>query len=372
MFKSLGKQLLGFGLTLFFLVIVLLNVKFDEVGIAFGQANYLYLIPAITITFLAYLVRAWRWQIILKPTKEVSYGTSYSVMMIGFMANNLLPARIGEFVRAYTLGAQEKISKSLSLATIVLERVCDGLTLVALMGLALVAFPSPKQNGWTEFIEIFSTAVFLGAILFLVFLIVREKLALRLVSFLMRPLPNRLEKKAHNLLTSFVLGLHALKNGRSVISIVLSSFLVWSMEGCSYYLMLRAFKLDQLMSPMQLIGAGLLLLVFVNLGTMVPSAPGFFGVYQAAATVALGAYAVSSATAFSLALLTNTFQYVMVTAIGLVFFTRRNMSFKSLRANKQAGDQEQEAETEKAATNLGLEGPGEEANKKPTYSAADS
>jgi uncharacterized protein (TIRG00374 family) len=347
-------------------------VKFDEVGKAFGQANYLYLIPAISITFLAYLVRAWRWQIILKPTKEVSYGTSYSVMMIGFMANNLLPARIGEFVRAYTLGAQEKISKSLSLATIVLERVCDGLTLVAFMGLALVAFPSPKQTGWTEFIEIFSTAVFLGAILFLAFLIIREKLGLRLISFLMRPLPARLEKKAHNILTSFVLGLHVLKNGRSIIAIVLTSGLVWSMEGCSYYLMLRAFNLDRLMSPMQLIGAGLLLLVFVNLGTMVPSAPGFFGVYQAAATVALGAYAVNSATAFSLALLTNTFQYVLVTAIGLVFFTRRNMSFKALRANKSAGDKEQAAETEEAATGLGLEDPDPETGGKAAYSAADS
>jgi uncharacterized protein (TIRG00374 family) len=372
LFKSLGKQLLGFGLTLFFLVIVLLNVKFDEVGTAFGQANYLYLIPAITITFLAYLVRAWRWQIILKPTKKVSYGSSYSVMMIGFMANNLLPARIGEFVRAYTLGAQEKISKSLSLATIVLERVCDGLTLVAFMGIALVVFPSPKQTGWTEFIEVFSTAIFLFAILFLVFLIVREKLALRVVSFLMKPLPNGLEKKAHNLLTSFVLGLHALKNGRSILAIVLTSALVWTMEGCSYYLMLRAFKIDQLMGPLELVGAGLLLLVFVNLGTMVPSAPGFFGVYQAAATVALGAYAVSSATAFSLALLTNTFQYVLVTAIGLFFFTRRNMSFKALRANKKAGDQEQEAETEEAATTLGLEDPETENAQKTSYSAADS
>jgi glycosyltransferase 2 family protein len=144
------------------------------------------------------------------------------------------------------------------------------------------------------------------------------------------------------------------------------------MEGCSYYLMLRAFNLDRLMSPMQLIGAGLLLLVFVNLGTMVPSAPGFFGVYQAAATVALGAYAVSSATAFSLALLTNTFQYVLVTAIGLVFFTRRNMSFKALRANKSAGDKEQAAETEEAAASLGLEDANAETGGKAAYSAADS
>lgn len=341
MFKSFRKQLLGLVLTVFFLVLVIVNLKFEQVGEAFSQANYLYLLPAITITFLAYFVRAWRWQIILEPTKPISFQTSYSIMMIGFMANNLLPARIGEFVRAYTLGSQEKISKSLSLATIVLERVLDGLTLVAYMGLALIAFPSPRSDGWTRFIEIFSTAVFIGATLFLVFLIVRQKLALRIISFCMRPLPDGLEYKAHNLLNSFVLGLHSLKRGRSVVLLILSSLLVWSMEGSSYYLMLRAFNLDTKMSALQLIGAGLLLLVFVNLGTMVPSAPGFFGVYQAAATVALGAYAVSSATAFSLALLTNTFQYILVTAIGLFFFSRRHMSFSNLQNAKQASDEDQ-------------------------------
>jgi glycosyltransferase 2 family protein len=137
-------------------------------------------------------------------------------------------------------------------------------------------------------------------------------------------------------------------------------------------MMLRAFNLDSRMSPLQLIGAGILLLVFVNLGTMVPSAPGFFGVYQAAATVALGAYAVSNSTAFSLALLTNTFQYVLVTAIGLFFFSRRHMSFAALQANKQASDAEQEQETEEEMTRLGLEEKEPEPAQTKYYAAADS
>ncbi len=372
MFKRLRPQLLGLAITLFFLVLIILNIKFEEVAIAFGQANYLYLIPAITITMLAYLVRARRWQIILRPTKTISFGSSYSVMMIGFTANNLLPARIGEFVRAYMLGSREKISKSLSLATIVLERVLDGLTLIAFMGIALIFFPTPHQTGWTQFIELFSTAVFVSATLFLVFLILREKLALRIISFCMRPLPDRLEQKAHRLLTSFVLGLHVLKRGKSVLGLVATSALTWAMEGCSYYLMLRAFNLDTKMDAVQLIGAGLLLLVFVNLGTMVPSAPGYFGVYQAAATVALGAYNVSNSTAFSLALLTNTFQYVTVTAIGLFFLSRSHISFAALRANKQSGDAEQEEDTDQVATELGLETPLNEVEAEPSrYAAAD-
>jgi len=339
LFNSKKGQLLGLAITLFFLVLVLTRIQFDKVGEAFSRANYLYLLPAITVTLLAYFVRAYRWQLILKPTKHVPFMRAYAIMMIGFMANNLLPARIGEFVRAYTLGAREQISKSLSLATIILERVCDGLTLIAFMGISLLVFPSPRQTGDVEFVEIFSTAVFLGAIVFLVFLIWREKLALKVVSFMLKPLPPGLEHRAHQMLMSFVLGLHALKRRSTLIGIVLLSLVVWSLEGSSYYLMLRAFNLQDKMTPLQLVGAGIFLLVFVNLGTMVPSAPGFIGVYQAAAVLALGAYNVDENVAFSLALLTNTFQYLLVTAIGLFFFSRMNMSFKKLRADNQKDKQ---------------------------------
>ncbi len=344
MFKSKKGQLIGIAITLFFLALVLTRIQFDKVAQAFSQANYLYLIPAITVTMLGYFARAYRWQIILKPTKSVPFSRAYPIMMIGFMANNLLPARIGEFVRAYVLGSRENVSKSLSLATIILERVCDGLTLIALMGLSLLVFPSPRQSGEVELVEYLSTGVFVGATLFLLFLLFREKLALKVTSFLMKPLPGKLEHKAHQLLMSFVLGLHALKHRSALLGIVGMSLIVWSLEGSSYYLMLRAFNLQDKMTPMQLVGAGIFLLVFVNLGTMVPSAPGFVGVYQAAAVLALSAYNVDENVAFGLALLTNTFQYVLVTGIGLFFFSKMNLSFKGIQSARQKEANQDEAE----------------------------
>lgn len=335
MFKFKPSHLLGFALTAFFLGLILTRIQFDKVGEAFANANYLYLIPATAITMVAYLVRALRWQVILKPTKSISFGRSYSIMMIGFMANNLLPARIGEFVRAYTLGAKENISKTLSLATIILERVCDGLTLIGLMGLGLIFFPSPKQSDQVSFVEIFSTTLFAGATLFLIFLLFQERLAIKLVSFFMKPLPRRLEHVAHQLLMSFVLGLHALKHRRSILLIFLNSLIVWGLEGTSYYLMLQAFGIQDKLTPVQLIGAAVFLLVFVNLGIMIPSAPGYIGVYQAAAVLALGAYGVNESTSFSLALLTNTMQYVTVTIIGLFFFSRLKLNFNIIKDAKQ-------------------------------------
>lgn len=306
---------------------------------AFSDANYWFLLPMVVIMLSDYLVRTFRWQIILNPTKRIKFTRLYPVLMIGFMANNLLPARIGEFVRAYTLSSREKVSKTFSLATIILERVCDGLALIAFMGVALFFFPSPTKNATIHFIEIFSTAVFGGAILFLVFLLFAERLTLRLVSLLLKPLPRRIEQKAHELLNSFVLGLHALKSLSSVLIIVATSVLIWSMEASCYYLILMAFNLQNKLQPMQLIGSALFVLVFVNLGAMIPSSPGYVGVFQAMAVLALGTYGVDKSTSFSLGLLMNFTQYAFITGIGLFFFSRQHMSFKSLRESSELEQQ---------------------------------
>lgn len=350
MFKSKKGQLLGLVITVVFLVLVLTHIDFAKVGDAFSHANYWLLIPMVIIMLSDYLVRAYRWQVILNPTKHIKFKKLYPVLMIGFMANNLLPARIGEFVRAYTLSSREKVGKTLSLATIILERVCDGLTLIALMGIALLVFPSPKQTGEIRFIELFSTAAFVGAILFLAFLLKWEHFTLRLVSLLLKPLPRTIEHKAHQLLNSFVLGLHALKQRRSVALIVGSSALVWLMEASCYYLILLAFNLQHSLQPMQLIGAALFVLVFVNLGGMIPSSPGYVGVFQAMAVLALGAYKVDSSVAFSLALLMNSTQYLFITSIGLIFFSRQHISLKSLKNSSQFVAEPEPEETVPVAT----------------------
>jgi uncharacterized protein (TIRG00374 family) len=324
---------------------VLYNIKFDKVATAFSQANYWLLLPLLVIMLSDYLVRTYRWQIILNPTKHIKFRSLYPVLMIGFMANNLLPARIGEFVRAYTLSSREKVGKTLALATIILERVFDGLTLIALMGVALLVFPSPEQTPQVRFIEIFSTSVFAGAILFLVFLLWREDFTLRLVSLLLKPLPRGIERKVHQMLNSFVLGLHALKNRRSVLVIIATSVVVWLMEATCYYLMLLAFNLQNELQPMQLIGSAFFVLVFVNLGSMIPSSPGYVGVFQAMAVLALGAYKVDGSVAFSLALLMNSLQYIFITGIGLGFFSAQHMSFKTLKNSSELVQSEESEES---------------------------
>ena len=105
------------------------GVDLQEVGHSFTQVRTVWLLPVLASIFVRFWLTAIRWQVLLRPVKRIGIHRLFAVTMIGFMANNVLPARMGEFVRAYALGRSESLSTPLSFATIVLERVFDGFTL---------------------------------------------------------------------------------------------------------------------------------------------------------------------------------------------------------------------------------------------------
>ena len=136
------RTLIAFAISLTFLGLVFWSIDFDEFLDAFAEANYFWLIPAVIVYFLAFTLRAWRWQSLLKHLGEVSLGRSYFVATIGYAANNVLPLRLGEFVRAYLLRRNPGLDMTASLATIAVERILDGLTLLLWLGIGLLFFAS--------------------------------------------------------------------------------------------------------------------------------------------------------------------------------------------------------------------------------------
>src|SRR5438034_936253 len=115
------------------------STDFGEVKTAFAEANYWLVALSLPVYFLGLWVRTIRWQYLLRPVRRVPALRLYPVVIIGLMANNLIPARAGEFARAYVLGQREKISKTTSLGTIAVDRLFDGVTLIPLM-LIVAAF----------------------------------------------------------------------------------------------------------------------------------------------------------------------------------------------------------------------------------------
>ena len=122
---------LGLGVSIFSLLLLAYNVNLTEIATSLAEANYLYAVPAVGIYFLAVYFRAIRWRFLLSPLASLPVNRLYPVVIIGYMANNLMPARLGELVRSYYLARREKVSGSSALATIAIERVYDGVPLLA-------------------------------------------------------------------------------------------------------------------------------------------------------------------------------------------------------------------------------------------------
>jgi uncharacterized protein (TIRG00374 family) len=328
-----NTKIAGFLLTFVFLGLVLWKTDLTELGSALRSANYLYLVPAALCTVTSYLLRTARWQRILNPSRPIPYRSLLSVLMIGFMANNVLPARLGEFVRAYTLGRKERISKSLSFATIMLERLLDGVTLLALLGALALLMPLP---GWGEELAYVAGAVFLVAIVGIVVLLVRGDLAARLIRLVMRPLPKLTAERMSQRAGAFIEGLHALRGGGAVAILLAYSVVIWAVEAAFYLLIVRAFGVSLPVGSLVL--SALLMLVVVNLGIMLPSAPGYVGTFQFFGVLALGVFGVQREVALSASIVAHGVQYVLVTVVGLLFFWQANLTFSALTRSVDADE----------------------------------
>ena len=315
----------GLLLTGVFLVLAFSRVDlpgfFDELR----RVNYVWLIPSGACTLAGYVVRTLRWRVILGAAARAPLLTLFSVLVMGFATNNLLPGRLGELWRAYLIGRKRNVRKSFALASVVVERVFDGLTLIALLALLSTVVDLP---GWGRQVELLATLVFVGATGAVVALLWQPQLMRAAVDLVLRPLPGRLAAWAGGTFDAFVDGLGPLRHGPVLLTAASLSVVVWLLEGSSYLLLSRGISLG-LPSSAELPAIGLTL-VTINLGIMVPSGPGYLGTQEFFGTSALGVFGVSPHAALALVLVSHAVQYLLVTGLGLLFFAREHLSPRGL------------------------------------------
>lgn len=322
---SRWSRYLGFGVTFLFIGLLLWKIDLHELAQALVNANYLWLAPAVVTTLLSYAMRTRRWGYILRPIRSISFGSLLPVLFIGFMANNLLPARIGELVRAYALGRKTGLSKSMGLATILLERLFDGVTLVVVLGLLAMLFPLPPQEREVGYV---AGGIFLAAAVIALVVLSREALALRLLNLTLRPLPRNLADRAHGKAAAFLLGLRVLHSRRDLLAVAAWSAVIWSVETVTYLVVLQSVHAS--LPGRLLFLAAMLMMVMVNLGALIPATPGNIGTFQVFAVLALSAFGVPTAVALAAAILAHIVQYVLVTAAGLIFLARESMGWSDV------------------------------------------
>src|SRR5512141_2014906 len=159
---------LGVLISIVFIWLALRGLRLDQFWGSVQSANYWWLLPGIAVYFVAVWARAWRWHYLLKPIKAIPTRAVFPITTIGYMGNNIYPARAGEVLRAVILKRKEGVSVSASLATIVVERIFDG---VVMLGFVFLNLPElaklTTQSGFVgniQLVAVIGTGIFLGAL----------------------------------------------------------------------------------------------------------------------------------------------------------------------------------------------------------------
>jgi uncharacterized protein (TIRG00374 family) len=246
------------------------------------------------------------------------------------MANNLLPARAGEFARAYLARRQLPVRFTTALASIGVERVFDGLVMVALLAAAIAApsFPRRATIGGAALSQIaFWAAALFGVMLVVALLVVHRPAPwLRLVTrALHATLPARHAARVTPVAEGFVAGLAVLKSPERLGGVIAWSLVLWLVNGLSFAVCFRAFGM-----PVPWEGA-FLLQGLIGFGVALPSSPGFFGPFEAVTRITLGLYAIGADQAVSYAVAYHIGGFVPITVLGLYSLSRTQVRLGELR-----------------------------------------
>jgi len=159
------KIITGLLISAGFLYLAFRKLDFLQMKQAFSQANYWLVIPSLAILLISHWMRSIRWQYLLLPVRKVPVSSLFSALLIGYAANTILPAHLGEVLRAYIIGRKQHVSGSSAMATIVVERIIDVLTIVLIMAVTLVIYPFPNWVKRSGYIMLFFA---IGLLIFLV------------------------------------------------------------------------------------------------------------------------------------------------------------------------------------------------------------
>ncbi|HEX6287576.1 MAG TPA: lysylphosphatidylglycerol synthase transmembrane domain-containing protein [Herpetosiphonaceae bacterium] len=290
---------------------------------ALRGARYEWLLPAVVVYFGAVWARTWRWHYMLRHMKPVSVARLFPVVVIGYMGNNVYPARAGEVIRSYVLKKKEGVSVSASLATVALERLFDGLVMCAFVFFALPFAPLPPI--YQRIVIGFSLLFFVVLIVFLLLAAQPDRtdaLAARLINAL---LPLRIRPGATALASKFLIGLHALRSPREVVMILLTSVAIWLTETGKYWVIAHAFP-ELNVNFMVL----MLMTAVVNLATTLPSAPGYVGTFDKPGIEILKAFGQPANIAAAYTIVLHVALWLPITLLGFVFMAQESLRWREL------------------------------------------
>ncbi len=300
------KVLLGFSIGALFLYLTLRQIDFKSSWYYIQNASWLYIFVILFVYSAAFMVRSIRWKYLLAPLVQFPAKRLFSFLILGFFMNNLLPLRLGELVRAHVTGQKTGVSRSGALATIVIERLFDGLSYITLFLITILFLPFPE---WAKKSLFAACIVFTGVLVFLFFLGRHQELVAKVFPRL--PFPEKITKKLQYIFVNFASGLKILSDVRTVAKVYLLALVVWGIEGSVFYLVGQSFHMD--LNYFQ----GVLVMIIIGTGAILPTAPGYVGTVEFLGVTALSFLGVDKNQAFGYILTLHAIQLVVITAWGI-------------------------------------------------------
>lgn len=314
---------IGFLLSVFFLVLALKDTNFTEIRHAFGSAKLWPMVPMLLSLFGFYWLKAIRWSVLMSPSHTVSGMSLVPAMMAGAAGNNLLPAHFGELVRVYFAGNKFDIPKSTVLATLVVERLFDVITVLVLFSIALLAGDYSRNIVATAaFLLVAGVVLSVGSVLLMLY---TEPCA-RFIENKLTIIPHSIRLKISEQLVNLGTGLAALKAKNLYLEVIVNSIFQWLLMAACLYSSLLAFDIQA--SPF----IGIIILGLTVAGLTLPTSPGFFGTIEYCFVLGLATLGVDASTALSAAIYYHVPAWVSVTLCGLLLLKTNNVSLTDARA----------------------------------------
>ena len=316
------KSRIGLALSLLFLGLALRNVEWSGVWSSWRAARVDLLLLGTALLVGSWVIAAFRWRLLLSGVAGLRVRDTFAFILIGYLANTVLPLRLGDLARASLIGRKKELGISRALGSIAIERLMDVLMLVAL-ALALMRvleIPAPIQAGLTGMV-----AAGLVGLVGLMAVSLNRKHLPRLTAFLAKIVPHRLADRGTTLLGNFSSGADVLHRPAGFLSVVALSAGVWLAAGMGTLAWVTAFHLDV---PWY---AGFFVLVMVNLGSAIPSSPGYIGVYHYLAMLALSLWTPDRNAALAYAIGTHALNMLANVGLGSFYLAREGVSLRSLR-----------------------------------------
>ena len=338
--------LVGILISAGFLWFSLAGTNFPAIGRSLAAANWWWCLPMLAAYAAYYWIKAVRWRLLLAPMTATTARAVFAPMMIGFTFNNILPAHLGEFVRMFLGARQLKLRSSQVLATIVLERVFDMMSVILFFGMALAVArdvdPNLVKAGWI--IAVAGGGFIVTAALYIVWTdrfigVLRRTTAFveRLADLRGLGVLAKLRGLVLHQLEIGVEGLYALKNPHLLFWIAVTSVAQWGFMGVAAYLAIIAVGAKVQLS------AAFVVLAATTFGVTLPAAPGFLGTVQAMFKIALVPYGVSATAAFAASAFFHVPTYLIVTLPGLWLLKRTGYKMSEIREEAEAAAEEAES-----------------------------